>query len=108
MERVAPLIGGTDIWIYSNGEDVDNATYEERFKVLREYGFNYFCPVDSGKYTTEIYSDYMKQGRRNIDGYRMYYDMIDDDVDYLSDLFDVRRFLTRQDRLRYRRYRDDF
>lgn len=89
MERVAPLIGGTDIWIYSNGEDVDNATYEERFKVLREYGFNYFCPVDSGKYTTEIYSDYMKQGRRNIDGYRMYYDMIDDDVDYLSDLFDV-------------------
>lgn len=89
MERVSPLIGGTDIWIYSNGEDVDNSQYAERFKVLRDYGFNYFCPVNSNLYSTEIYSDYMKQGRRNIDGYRMYYDMIDEDVDRLSDLFDV-------------------
>ena len=89
MERVSPLIGGTDIWIYSNGEDVDNSQYAERFKVLRDYGFNYFCPVNSNAYSTEIYADYMKQGRRNIDGYRMYYDMIDDNVDRLSDLFDV-------------------
>ena len=89
MERVAPLIGGTNIWIYSNGEDVDSPGYEHRFKTLRNYGFQYFCPVNSAKYSTEIEDTYVKQGRRNIDGYRMYYDMIDDDRDRLSDLFDV-------------------
>lgn len=89
MERVAPLIGGTNIWIYSNGEDVDSPGYEHRFETLRNYGFQYFCPVNSAKYSTEIFDDYVKQGRRNIDGYRMYYDMIDDDRDRLSDLFDV-------------------
>lgn len=89
MERVSPLIGGTNIWIYSNGEDVDAPGYAHRFETLRNYGFQYFCPVNSAKYSTEIKGDYVKQGRRNIDGYRMYYDMIDDDVDRLSDLFDV-------------------
>ena len=89
MERVAPLIGGTNIWIYSNGEDVDSPGYRHRFETLRNYGFQYFCPVNSAKYSTEIFDDYVKQGRRNIDGYRMYYDMIDDDKDRLSDLFDV-------------------
>lgn len=89
MERVAPLIGGTNIWIYSNGEDVDSPGYEHRFETLRNYGFQYFCPVNSAKYSTEIKDTYVKQGRRNIDGYRMYYDMIDDDRDRLSDLFDV-------------------
>jgi len=89
MERVAPLIGGSNIWIYSNGEDVDSPGYEHRFETLRNYGFQYFCPVNSAKYSTEIFNDYVKQGRRNIDGYRMYYDMIDDDRDRLSDLFDV-------------------
>jgi len=89
MERVAPLIGGTNIWIYSNGEDVDSPGYEPRFETLREYGFQYFCPVNSNLYSTEIKEDYVKQGRRNIDGYRMYYDMIDDSRDRLSDLFDV-------------------
>ena len=33
---------------------------------------------------------YLRQGRRNLDGYRIYYDMIDDNADYLSDLFDVK------------------
>lgn len=89
MERVSPLIGGTNIWIYSNGEDVDSPGYEHRFETLRNYGFQYFCPVNSHLYSTEIKGDYVKQGRRNIDGYRMYYDMINDKVDRLSDLFDV-------------------
>lgn len=89
MERVSPLIGGTNIWIYSNGEDVDYPGYEHRFETLRNYGFQYFCPVNSNLYSTEIKESYVKQGRRNIDGYRMYYDMINDETDRLSDLFDV-------------------
>lgn len=89
MDRVYPLVGGTDIWIYPNGQDVDNDRYAARFATLRSYGFHYFCPVNSQKYSLEIKSDYVKMGRRNIDGYRMYYDMIDDSKDRLSDLFDV-------------------
>ena len=89
MERVAPLIGGTNIWVYSNGEDVDSPGYEHRFETLKNYGFQYFCPVNSHQYSTEIKEEYVKQGRRNVDGYRMYYDMINDNIDRLSDLFDV-------------------
>lgn len=89
MERVAPLIGGTNIWVYSNGEDVDSPGYEHRFETLKNYGFQYFCPVNSHQYSTEIKENYVKQGRRNVDGYRMYYDMINDNIDRLSDLFNV-------------------
>jgi len=90
MDRVDPLVGGTDIWIYPNGQDVDNDRYAARFATLRSYGFHYFCPVNSQQYSLDIKSDYVKMGRRNIDGYRMYYDMIDDSKDRLSDLFDVK------------------
>ena len=89
MDRVSPLIGGTDIWIYSNGEDVDTSAYQDRFKVLQDNGFKYFCTVNSNQYSTRIDSYGLNQGRRNLDGYRMYYDMINDNVDKLSDLFDV-------------------
>lgn len=73
----------------SNGEDVDSPGYKHRFETLKNYGFQYFCPVNSHQYSTEIKENYVKQGRRNVDGYRMYYDMINDNIDRLSDLFIV-------------------
>ena len=48
-----------------------------------------YHPVNSHQYSTEIKENYVKQGRRNVDGYRMYYDMINDNIDRLSDLFNV-------------------
>ena len=53
-------------------------------KYYRKAGFRDFCNVDSRQYVGQITDDYFRQGRRNLDGYRMYYN-----PEMLSDLFDV-------------------
>ncbi len=84
-ERVEPLIGETDTLIYAFGDISDAADYAgDRFEYLNSKGFHYFCGVDSAKYWIQIRNNYVRQARRNIDGYRMYYN-----PDMLSDLFDV-------------------
>ncbi|MBQ7718547.1 MAG: polysaccharide deacetylase [Clostridia bacterium] len=84
--EVKPIIGETDILIYAHGDDI--AGIEEysgdTFNVLKSFGFNYFCNVDSHISWVQIGKDYVRQGRRNIDGYRMYYY-----PQMLEDLFDV-------------------
>ena len=84
--EVKPILGDTDILIYAHGDDI--AGIEEysgaKFNVLKSFGFNYFCNVDSHVSWVQIGSDYFRQGRRNIDGYRMYYY-----PQMLEDLFDV-------------------
>lgn len=89
--RVKPILGDVDVMIYPFGEDVGSfrGYSGERYEYLRSKGFSYFCNVDSAQYWVQIQDDYVRQGRRNLDGQRMYYDMIDDSVDKLSDLFDV-------------------
>ena len=90
MDYVYPLVGGTNIWIYSNGEDVDCETYQARYQILRDNGFCYFCPVSAEQYHTEIKNgETFYQTRRNVDGYRMYKDLSDPDSDRLGDLIDV-------------------
>ena len=56
----------------------------DRFNYLKEKGFDYFCGVDSAQYWLQVGTNYARQSRRDIDGYRMYYN-----PDMLSDLFDV-------------------
>ena len=46
--------------------------------------FDYYCNVDSNKYFVQMTDEYFRMGRRNVDGYRMYYN-----PDMLADLFDV-------------------
>lgn len=91
--EVESLIGPTDIILFPFGSDIgDWHSYSpdnERFKYLKSVGFRYFCNVDSHQYWVQMGSDYMRQGRRNLDGYRMYYDLTDPEADHLSDLFDV-------------------
>ena len=86
--EVESLIGPTDIYIYPNGNDVaDWHPYTEenyRYQYLASKGFRYFCNVDSSQYFVQITDQYFRQGRRNLDGYRMYYN-----PDMLSDLFNV-------------------
>lgn len=86
-ERVEPLIGETDTIIYAFGGDIGGAAdyAGQRFEYLKERGFDYFCGVDSATYWVQIRDNYVRQARRNIDGYRMYYN-----PDMLSDLFDVK------------------
>lgn len=83
-DEVVPIIGSTDVLIYANGADIAGIEYYsgDRYNLLKSYGFNYFCNVDAHKYWVQLGDGYLRQGRRNIDGYRMYYN-----PQMLSDLF---------------------
>ena len=86
-ENVDPLIGGTDIIIFAFGADINTGgeyTGDEKFDYLKSQGYNYYCNVDSNKYFVQITDEYFRMGRRNVDGYRMYYN-----PELLSDLFDA-------------------
>lgn len=85
---VAPILGDTDMVIFAFGADIgdwqgysaDNA----KFQYYKKAGYNYYCNVDSSQYFVQIEDQYFRQGRRNLDGYRMYYN-----PEMLSDLFNV-------------------
>lgn len=87
--NVESLIGPTDIIIYPFGSDIGTwhpyTMDNQRYAYLKSLGFRYFCNVDASRpYWVQLGPDYLRQGRRNLDGYRMYYD-----PDSLNDLFDA-------------------
>ncbi len=83
--------GECDIILFPFGADVgdwhayshDNA----KFDYLWDLGFRYFCNVDSAQYWVQLGNDYLRQGRRNLDGYAMWQD-IANGKNKLTDLFD--------------------
>lgn len=89
--EVASIVGDVDIMIFPFGEDVGSwRGYEdtnERYQYLKSLGFNYFCNVDSSVAWVQITGSYFRQGRRNIDGTRLYEAIVA--TDRLSDLFDA-------------------
>lgn len=90
-ENVEPLVGATDTIIFAHGQDLGLwGNYDEsneKYQYLREQGYSIFCNVDSKQYNTWFGTDYMRQGRRNLDGFRIYFNSIGEQ-DNLSDLFD--------------------
>ena len=98
LNYVSPLIGGTDVIIFAFGADLGDwtgyTTDNEKFNYLKNQGFDIYCNVDSTQYWVQFGSDvanggqYMRQGRRNLDGYRMYYN-----PEMVEDLFDARAIL---------------
>ncbi len=87
--NVRPIVGDTDIIIFAFGADIDTvwraySDSNEYFEYLKELGFNIYCCVDSTKNLVIVSDDAMRMGRRDIDGYRMFYN-----PGLLSDLFDV-------------------
>ena len=76
-QTVQPIIGDCDIILYPNGSDIagigkytfDNA----KFAALYEDGYRYFYNVDSHVAWQQLGEDYFRGGRRNLDGYRMWY-----------------------------------
>lgn len=96
--EVESLIGPTDILLYPNGNDVaDWHPYTEdnyRFQYLHSKGFRYFCNVDASK-TSWIQkgNDYLRMARINLDGFRLYQDVIQTDPakKRLSDLLDAEK-----------------
>ncbi len=77
--EVESLIGPTDIILFPFGADVGDwhpYTHENnRFQYLWDLGFRYFCNVDSSPYWIQIGTDFVRQGRRNLDGFRMWKDI---------------------------------
>jgi hypothetical protein len=85
---VAPILGQTDMIIFAFGSDIGDWTEysldDAKFAYYKSRGYNYYCNVDSNQYWVQITDQFFRQGRRNLDGYRMYYN-----PEMLSDLFDV-------------------
>lgn len=85
---VQPIVGETDIILYPHGSDIagtEQYTFNnEKFRILYDDGYRYFYNVDSIQYWNQLGSNYFRSGRRNLDGYRMYYN-----PKRLEDLFDV-------------------
>ena len=100
-DQVETLTGPCDIILFPFGSDIGDwhpyDTSSERFQYLHSKGFRYFCNVDSNKYYVQIGADHMRQGRRNLDGYRMYYDLPESGTgnEHLKDLFDVNEVFDR-------------
>ncbi|MCF0133030.1 MAG: polysaccharide deacetylase [Blautia sp.] len=86
---VAPIVGKTDMIIFAFGADIGNwepFTFDNaKFAYFKGRGYHYYCNVDSNRYWVQITENCFRQGRRNLDGYRMYHH-----PDMLSDLFDVK------------------
>lgn len=86
LDEVAPIIGGSDIYIFPYGVDFETTMghYESgKYKFAKENGFNVFCGVYS-KPWMHIKSDYIRMTRRPLDGQAML-----QFPERLEDLFDV-------------------
>lgn len=93
---VAPLVGGTDTIIFAHGQDLsdwhDYSADNEKFAYLKSQGYNFFCNVDSAQYFLQIRDNYVRQGRRNLDGFRLWND-VHGETNKTSDLFDASQIL---------------
>lgn len=85
-DQVQPIVGDTDLFIYPYGSDISGVEGYSgpKYETMYAAGYRFFCNVDSSDYWVQIHDDYVRQGRRNIDGYRMWYN-----PELLDDLFDV-------------------
>lgn len=85
---VQTIIGETDIILYPYGSDIagiEKYTFaNQKFSALYADGYRYFYNVDGHIAWCQLGTNYFRGGRRNLDGYRMYYD-----PEMLEDLFDV-------------------
>ena len=92
-KNVAPLLPDPcDIMIYPFGSDVGDwrpyTEENEKYRYLQSLGFRYFCNVDSRPYWVETGGQFLRQARRNLDGYRLWMDY-GCGANRLSDLIDV-------------------
>lgn len=95
-ENVEPLVGKTDVIVFAHGQDLGDwgnyDEYNEKYQFLKGEGFRIFCNVDQGQYLVHFGRDYLRQGRRNLDGYRIYRNA-EGLEDNLSDLFDAKEVI---------------
>lgn len=90
LNEVAPLIGPTDILIFPFGVDIETTMgnySSDKYKFLKEVGFNYYCGVYSQPWM-HIKKDYVRMTRRPLDGQAML-----QFPERLADLFDLQEII---------------
>ena len=96
QKNVAPIVGETNVIIFAHGTDLgkwgDYNLTDEKVAYFMSQGFDVFCNVDSNEYRTHFGGTYLRQGRRNLDGIRFWYN-ITGEQNNLSDLFDVNEII---------------
>ncbi|MBP5255220.1 MAG: polysaccharide deacetylase [Lachnospiraceae bacterium] len=112
-DEVKPIVGDTDIIIFAFGADIVGWRGYEATNVLyttmKSYGFDYFCNVDASTHAwvqlkgsvtsgdgTYVDDGYFRQGRRNLDGQRMFEDIVFPERNRLSDLFESKKVFSRK------------
>lgn len=93
QKNVASIVGETNVIIFAHGTDLGGwgnySSTNEKFNYFHSQGFDIFCNVDSSSpYLTHFGKTYLRQGRRNLDGFRFHYNLIGQQNN-LSDLFDI-------------------
>jgi hypothetical protein len=101
VNNVQNIVGTVDTIIFAHGNDIGEWTGysddNEKYAYYKSVGYNFYCNVDSSQpYWVQITSDYVRQGRINIDGYRLYQSSIGnttvlDNLFLASQVFDERR-----------------
>lgn len=85
----------TDTIIFAHGEDIagseDYSMDNGKYAYFTDRDLTY-CNVDSTQYWNQYRSDYVRQGRRDLDGYQLYKSMTVDgnleDLFHVEDVFD--------------------
>lgn len=85
-DEVESLVGKTDIFIYPYGSEVEYPG--EKLELLKEAGFRFFCGVWGTNEFLSINGDYVRQSRRNFDGYNLHYN-----GEYQTEFFDPKAIL---------------
>lgn len=99
-EQVRPLLENNgaykvDTMIYAFGNDIGSwtpyTTDNEKFTYLYNLGFRYYCNVDSNPTWVQNNNElqYLRQGRRNLDGQRMWQCLTNPENNLLADLINV-------------------
>ena len=101
VNNVQNIVGPVDTIIFAHGNDIgdwqDYSSDNEKYQYFKSAGYNFFCNVDGSQpYWVQIRSNYVRQGRIDLDGYMLYQSSrgettVIDDMFLASQVFDSRR-----------------
>ncbi len=73
---VVPVVGETDTIIFAFGQDLagwnEDYTATDKFRYMKSQGFDVFCNVNGMVHSLQIGDSYVRMGRRNLDGFRLW------------------------------------
>ena len=77
VNTVQNIVGPVDTIIFAHGNDIgdwtDYRSDNDKYQYFKSAGYNFYCNVDSSQpYWVQIRSDYVRQGRIDLDGYQLY------------------------------------